>query len=687
MQNYYVGQQIDRYRITERLGLGGMAVVYKAYDTRLERDIALKLIRTESIPQDQHERLFKRFEREAKAQAKFSHPNIIPVYDYGKIEDVPYLVLQFLPGRTLKERLKRPFSLDESLSILIPISDAVAYAHSRNVIHRDIKPSNIIFNEEDQPLLTDFGIAKVLESNVGTLTGTGLGVGTPEYMAPEQWQGKATEASDQYALGVLLYEMLTGSKPFTAETPVAVALKQINEPLKRPTELVLDISLPIENFIFKAMARDPQDRFASVSDFRDKLESISAQYLPKTNLPDGNEEPSFEELVEKSTFDNKSNKPPRKGYFPKSNGEFSESDEVDTEDALNSTNVHQKPDPSPLKIKKRGKTSNKMIKWLGGGLIGLIVISFALVLGDNLLSIKNNNENTSLLKNQETPAFTEMTLKTATMTIRPSPTATLSVTPEPSATPTAQIITRVRETDGMVQVFVPGGEVKLGYTSEELDELMQICSDPNNIFSCGFLEYYNSEISFSNLDDFWIDQTEVTNRMYEACRLSGACPPVIKSSYTRQVYSRDPQYADFPMMYTYWDEVNAYCKWVGGRLPTFAEWKMAATGTDGRFFPWGNDPPSTSLMNYSQSGIGDSVAVGSYPEGMSPYGALDLLGNVSEWLGDCITPDGHNEELCGWYIGGNAVDETFIDLFFPSYGGAGSSGQGFRCVMDGDLEN
>ena len=200
----FIGKNIDRYHITEQIGLGGMAVVYKAYDMRLERYVALKLIRTEAVPQLHYERLMRRFEREAKAQARFSHPNIVPAYDYGVVDGMPFMVLAYMPGGTLKDRIRGAMPVENALSILIPITDEVAYAHHMGVLHRDIKPSNILFSTNSRPMLTDFGIAKLLELNEETLTGTGLGVGTPEYMAPEQWQGRACEATDQYALGVVL---------------------------------------------------------------------------------------------------------------------------------------------------------------------------------------------------------------------------------------------------------------------------------------------------------------------------------------------------------------------------------------------------------------------------------------------------------------------------------------------------
>ena len=275
LQNY-VGQQIDRYRITERLGMGGMAVVYKAYDTRLEREVALKLIRTEAIPPEQYERLMKRFEREAKSQARFDHKHIVHIYDYGEVDGSPYLVMAFISGGTLKERLHGPVDWRQAVRWLIPVAEALSYAHQRGIVHRDVKPANILFDEEDQPILTDFGIAKVLETDEATLTGTGLGVGTPEYMAPEQWQGKTSAATDQYALGVVLYELITGRKPYLADTPAAVAIMQATEPLAPPSNLVGGIPESVEKVLYKALARNPEDRYENMGEFALALRSLLA---------------------------------------------------------------------------------------------------------------------------------------------------------------------------------------------------------------------------------------------------------------------------------------------------------------------------------------------------------------------------------------------------------------------------
>jgi serine/threonine protein kinase len=273
-----IGVSIGRYHILEQLGQGGMATVYKAYDTNLERDVAVKFIRSDQFGSAHLEMMLKRFEREAKSLAKLSHPNILKVLDYGEHENSPFLVMEYLPGGTLKERLGKPTPWQEAVRLLIPIAQALEYAHDHNLIHRDIKPANILLTEKGQPMLTDFGIAKILESeDTGGLTGTGVGIGTPEYMAPEQWAGQATKQSDIYSLGVVLYELVTGRKPYAADTPVAVLLKQANDPLPRPTQYTPDLPEAVERILIKALAKNTEDRYPSAAEFTDALEQLVYQ--------------------------------------------------------------------------------------------------------------------------------------------------------------------------------------------------------------------------------------------------------------------------------------------------------------------------------------------------------------------------------------------------------------------------
>ncbi len=208
-----IGQDLGRYKILALLGEGGMATVYKALDTRLEREVAIKVIRREAFAPDEMDMLLKRFEREAKSLAGLSHPNIVSVIDNGEFEGSPYIVMVYLSGGTLSERLGKPMPWKESVQMLIPIAQALEYVHERNIINRDVKPSNILMTQKGQPMMTDFGLVKLFgdKENEGThLTSSGTGLGTPDYMAPEQWTGEATSQSDLYSLGVVLYEMITG---------------------------------------------------------------------------------------------------------------------------------------------------------------------------------------------------------------------------------------------------------------------------------------------------------------------------------------------------------------------------------------------------------------------------------------------------------------------------------------------
>ena len=273
-----IGKTLGRYQILEQLGEGGMATVYKAYDTVLERFVAIKVIRTDQVAPSMLAEMLKRFEREAKALAQLSHPNIVHVHDYGEYEGEPYLVMEYLPCGTLKQGPASPMPWQQALHIILPIAHALAYAHEHNIIHRDIKPGNILLTENGLPMLSDFGIAKILGSNEGgTLTGTGMSIGTPEYMAPEQWTGEAGPRSDIYSLGVVLYELVTGRKPYTADTPMGVMLKQVKEPLPRPSQFVLDLPEGMEDVLLKALATQPEERYQNMNDFTAALESLTGE--------------------------------------------------------------------------------------------------------------------------------------------------------------------------------------------------------------------------------------------------------------------------------------------------------------------------------------------------------------------------------------------------------------------------
>jgi tRNA A-37 threonylcarbamoyl transferase component Bud32 len=271
-----IGMDLGRYRILERLGEGGMATVYKAYDTRLERDVAVKVIRTDLFGPAMIEAILKRFDREAKGLARLTHPNIVGVIDYGEYEGSPYLVMTYLVGGTLKKMLGQRMPWQEAVRLLLPIAHALEFAHQHNIIHRDVKPSNILLTENGQPMLTDFGIAKILDLEEGqTLTAPGVGIGTPEYMSPEQGLGRAVDArTDVYSLGIVFYELITGRKPYIADTPMAVLEKHLHDPLPRPSSLVPDLPDDVEKLLLKSLAKETRDRYQSMDELAAALENL-----------------------------------------------------------------------------------------------------------------------------------------------------------------------------------------------------------------------------------------------------------------------------------------------------------------------------------------------------------------------------------------------------------------------------
>ncbi len=618
-----VGLDVGRYHIIEQLGQGGMATVYRAYDTRLEREVALKFIRREEIGPAYLDQLFKRFEREAKALAQLSHPNIVKVYDYGEFEGVPYLVMEYLPGGTLKQRMGHPMLAADAARLLLPMARALAYAHRENLIHRDVKPANILITRSGEPMLTDFGIAKILSGEGGvTLTGTGVGLGTPDYMAPEQWTNQVVPQTDIYALGLVFYEMVTGRRPFTADTPAAVLLKQMQDALPRPRSFVADLPEEAEQLLYKALAKDPKERYATMD-----LMAAALDHLVRSTEAKADTQPEIKPpapdvtRVAPKAPEPAPAAPPRPASPPPAAPRPMVASAAAPSPAVSP--VAEAEIATVLSPAAPGAPTIQPVKvpvwiWVTAGLVVVAIV--ALGVGGALVL-------PGLLPEAQPTAVTVPT--SAPLVTQPT-----AAQPAASAAPGELGVgsTRVADKDGMPQVYVPASPFTMGSNTGANDE------QPQRIVY---------------LDAYWMDQTDVTNAMFvkfssasgyrtdaqtDGTGLAYVGGQWVNVQGANWLYPQGPgsdikNRGNHPVVQVSYNDARAYCQWAGRHLPTEAQGEKAARGRDGRIYPWGNDMPVRSLLNF-RSEIGSTTQVGLYPSGASPYGALDMAGNVWNWVLD-----------------------------------------------------
>lgn len=269
------GAMIDRYQLLNELGRGGMAQVYRALDTRMQREVAVKLLPREYL----HDANFKaRFEREAQTIAGLEHPAVVPIHDYGEFDGQPYLVMRYMAGGSLAERIRSGrMPLSDIATVLYRIATALDYAHSCGVVHRDLKPANVMFDDAGHAYLSDFGIARLADATV-TLTKTGVFIGTPAYMSPEQIQGdqELDGRSDVYALGIILFEMLSGEQPYSADTPAKTMMKHVLDPIPQLRDLDQDLLPGANRLVAQALAKSRDERFHSASELASEFAALAA---------------------------------------------------------------------------------------------------------------------------------------------------------------------------------------------------------------------------------------------------------------------------------------------------------------------------------------------------------------------------------------------------------------------------
>lgn len=666
--NDWIGKQIGNYLITGVLGSGGMAAVYQAQQTNIKRDVAIKVIRPGLADKTQSADFVRRFVREAETTAKLDHPHIVKVFDFGQVEESSYLVMQLVRGGSLAQAIRQgEISFEQAAQWLAQIAGALDYAHKQGFIHRDLKPQNVLLDEMGNAILTDFGIARIMESGESTkLTQTGVVMGTPAYMAPEQWQARPIDArTDLYALGVMIYEILTRRTPFETDTPFQMMYAHVYESPPPIRSLRPDLPGTLDQVMNKALAKEPQARFQSGAEFAQAFRlGLTGQYsaadltapiaaIPNGAIPAAQADPSnvkhspvrgillggialvvvavFVALIVLSArgsgnqiggvggtlvVDQPTPLTPSltSSAVPSLTPSFTISPTAlpptpTYTPTFTSTFTSTFTDtPSPTFTLTSSPTSDPRL--------------VAMATLNTIFTRTATQWTTTPTPDFESTVNAELTLfavasysktPTETPTELPSrtsiPTATVRPTDRPTQTPTAQAVASNRSWtpqfelfEGVEMALVPAGCFVMGNANGKADE------QPT------------TRICFDR--PFWIDRYEVSNDQFT--RLGG-------SARSAPTYPDQPF---FPRDRIAWAEARAFCIQRGGRLPTEAEWEYAARGPDGWLYPYGNVfDPDKAVFNTSRA-----YQVGLRPQGVSWVGAYDMSGNVWEWVSSIFRP-------------------------------------------------
>ncbi len=440
-----IGRRIGQYEIIREIGRGGMATVYLARQSSMNRQVAVKVLPREFLHDPQ---FIERFKREVRLIAELEHPHILPVYDFGEYERIPFIVMRYLGGGSLRDVLSRGLlPLADLVRPVEQVCAALDFAHAEGIIHRDLKPSNIMLDERGNAYLSDFGIAQIMQ-DAGRLTGSAV-IGTPAYMSPEQAEGRPLDArSDVYSMGVVLFELLTAREPFQADTPMAMLLKQITEPMPSPRVYRPDLSEGVERVVLRATSKDPASRYASAGEFARAFQravSESARQagetpeVEMTYVPAGAAQPMTRPAVEAPTD-------AEEGFSPTLLGEAAAP--ATAAPARPKTPAAQ-PVPVPMAPQPATAPAPEPHVRRGGALIAVLALIAVIVVGGGVLLLASGALGTIL--------------SPATGTPPPSATPGSTGTPAP-ATPFPNADT-YRGPDNLYQLSIPGGWERESHTA------------------------------------------------------------------------------------------------------------------------------------------------------------------------------------------------------------------------------
>lgn len=615
-------ERLGRYELLEELGRGAMGVVYRARDPRIDRLVAIKVIApVEGLDPAQIQQRRERFQREARAAGRLAHPNIVTVHDVGEEAGRAFLVMELIEGQTLAEvlRTRRPLPLDEALAIGEQAAQALDYAHRHAIVHRDIKPANILLTRDGVVKVADFGIARITGTET---TQTGQTLGTPSYMSPEQIAGLPLDGrSDIFSLGAVLYELLSGEKAFPGETLGTIIYRIVHEepiPLRR-----LNPAFPagLDVCLKRALAKDPARRYVEATDLAGDLHRAAQGTL----APAGPPPPTTVKLTPSPRV--RPPRPPRRPAWPRYvAGGVAVAllvvalvlwmRPIQRAPAPHPPSGYPAPPPSQAAEEEAAKA--KAAAEEAARQQAVEAEAQRKAEGERLEAERIRLEaEKARLAEQQAALEAERRRSAADEAAR------RKAADEDARRPSAGTIQR-RGKDNAEMVSIPAGTFTMGDTHGD-----------------GFGN--ERPVHPVSLQAFWLDRTQVTNAQFAQFVRAGG------SRATAEWQKAAAGKETHPAVFITWQDAVAYCRWAGKRLPTEAEWEYATRGTDGRKYPWGDTWEPRRARFAGNAGDQTTAPVGSYPGGASPFGVLDLAGNVWQWTSSLerpypyVAPDGRED--------------------------------------------